>query len=205
MAQRAGPLAALRVLEFGQIAAGPFTGSLLADLGADILTCTPSYAVRLGEAIAEAGVELLRERFDVDVNGATLGNSDEGIRISGGAAANTIGGSGAGNTIAFNGGRGVSVSAGINPIRGNAIFANGNIGIDLLNNGVTANDAGDADLGPNGLQNFPVLTAATNSGVTTVDGTLNSMAATTFTLEFFANPTYFFDIGVGDHVLRLQI
>jgi succinate---hydroxymethylglutarate CoA-transferase len=33
----AGPLAGLRVLEFGQIAAGPFAGSLLADLGADVV------------------------------------------------------------------------------------------------------------------------------------------------------------------------
>jgi crotonobetainyl-CoA:carnitine CoA-transferase CaiB-like acyl-CoA transferase len=33
----AGPLAGIRVLEFGQIAAGPFTGSLLADLGADVV------------------------------------------------------------------------------------------------------------------------------------------------------------------------
>ncbi len=32
-----GPLHGLRVLEFGQIAAGPFTGSLLADLGADVV------------------------------------------------------------------------------------------------------------------------------------------------------------------------
>jgi crotonobetainyl-CoA:carnitine CoA-transferase CaiB-like acyl-CoA transferase len=32
-----GPLAALKVLEFGQIAAGPFAGSLLADLGADVV------------------------------------------------------------------------------------------------------------------------------------------------------------------------
>ena len=31
------PLAGVRVLEFGQIAAGPFTGSLLADLGADVV------------------------------------------------------------------------------------------------------------------------------------------------------------------------
>jgi crotonobetainyl-CoA:carnitine CoA-transferase CaiB-like acyl-CoA transferase len=30
-------LAGLRVLEFGQIAAGPFAGSLLADLGADVV------------------------------------------------------------------------------------------------------------------------------------------------------------------------
>jgi len=34
---RSGPLAGLKVLEFGQIAAGPFTGSLLADLGADVM------------------------------------------------------------------------------------------------------------------------------------------------------------------------
>lgn len=33
----AGPLAGLRVLELGQIAAGPFAGSLLADLGADVV------------------------------------------------------------------------------------------------------------------------------------------------------------------------
>lgn len=32
-----GPLAGLRVLEFGQIAAGPFCGLLLADLGADVV------------------------------------------------------------------------------------------------------------------------------------------------------------------------
>ena len=30
-------LSGLRVLEFGQIAAGPFAGSLLADLGADVV------------------------------------------------------------------------------------------------------------------------------------------------------------------------
>ena len=32
-----GPLSGVKVLEFGQIAAGPFTGSLLADLGADVV------------------------------------------------------------------------------------------------------------------------------------------------------------------------
>ena len=32
-----GPLSGLKVLEFGQIAAGPFAGSLLADLGADVV------------------------------------------------------------------------------------------------------------------------------------------------------------------------
>lgn len=37
MQQPRGPLAGLRVLEFAQIAAGPFTGSLFADLGADVV------------------------------------------------------------------------------------------------------------------------------------------------------------------------
>jgi len=34
---RHGPLAGIRVLEFGQIAAGPFAGMLLADMGADVV------------------------------------------------------------------------------------------------------------------------------------------------------------------------
>src|SRR5712692_2248114 len=37
MPENRGPLSGLRVLEFGQIAAGPFAGSLLADLGADVV------------------------------------------------------------------------------------------------------------------------------------------------------------------------
>lgn len=32
-----GPLSGVKVLEFGQIAAGPFAGMLFADLGADVV------------------------------------------------------------------------------------------------------------------------------------------------------------------------
>ena len=42
-----------------------------------------------------------------------------------------------------------------NAILGNSIHSNGSLGIALDNDGVTANDAGDADVGPNNLQNFP--------------------------------------------------
>jgi hypothetical protein len=50
------------------------------------------------------------------------------------------------------------------------------------------NDPGDADTGPNGAQNYPVLTAAGAGTSTTVLGTLNSTAGDTFRIEFFASP-----------------
>jgi uncharacterized repeat protein (TIGR01451 family) len=117
-----------------------------------------------------------------------------GVVILRSASNNLIGGAapGAANLIAFNAGPGVAVSGGNvptgNQIIGNAIFANGALGIDLNSDGVTANDAGDADTGPNNLQNFPVLTSATPSGGNTVvQGMLQSTILTTFNIQFFAN------------------
>ena len=123
------------------------------------------------------------------------GNAQDGVRFSGAAARNIVGGTGAGagNVIAFNGLNGVALepAAGAgNAIRGNSIALNAALGIDLGADGVTANDAGDLDLGPNGLQNFPVLTDARfESGVTTIDGTLNSIGDATYRLDFFLNDT----------------
>jgi CSLREA domain-containing protein len=116
---------------------------------------------------------------------ATLGNAFEGIFISGGVATSVHG-----NTIAYNGSPGVGVMFGTtgNAIRGNAIFANDGLGIDLSNNspydGVSPNDTGDVDTGSNDLQNAPTLQSMVG---TTVQGVLASSANTTFTLEIFGS------------------
>ena len=134
-------------------------------------------------------------KIGTDVTGAqALGNGRNGVFIVGAwASDNTIGGTAAGaaNTIAFNAGDGVLVDGGVgNAITRNAIFANGNLGIELVNGG-------------NHLQPAPVLTGATTeNGVTTVTGTLTAAANTTFTIELFTNtvcnPSGY---GEGEHFL----
>lgn len=97
------------------------------------------------------------------------------------------------NRIAFNTGNGILIGTSPtdgdakNTIERNSIFSNGGLAIDLGNNGVTSNDANDADTGPNLLQNYPVLRLAT-SATRKIRGKLLSTPNTTFTLEFFKNP-----------------
>ncbi len=112
-------------------------------------------------------------------------------------SSNTIGGTapGAANVIAFNGGDGVevvtflSLASRSHRILSNSIYSNGGLGIDLSPDGITANDAGDADTGSNDLQNKPVLTSATTSGATTIKGKLNSTPKKIFLVQFFSNPS----------------
>ena len=83
------------------------------------------------------------------------------------SSAATVGGvaAGAGNILARNAADGVVVAGGVGSvIRGNSIFGNGGLGIDLSDNGRSPNDLTDSDAGPNLTQNFPVLIAATISG-----------------------------------------
>ncbi|MEI2722663.1 MAG: VWA domain-containing protein [Verrucomicrobiota bacterium] len=97
------------------------------------------------------------------------------------------------NVIANSSASGISVAAALlntnNTIRGNAIFANGTLGIDLGATGVTVNDANDTDTGANGLQNFPTLSLATSNSPTEVKltGSLASAANTTYAVDFYAN------------------
>ncbi len=117
-----------------------------------------------------------------------LGNGSAGVSMD--ADDNAVGGtvSGAGNTIAHNAGAGVVVLGSGDAVRGNSIYSNAALGIDLGGDGVTPNDAGDGDAGGNRLQNFPVLTGASGSpSSTTVVGTLDSTQFTVFTIEFFGS------------------
>ncbi|MFL6278125.1 MAG: BACON domain-containing protein [Blastocatellia bacterium] len=118
-------------------------------------------------------------------------NGADGIFLLNSANNNQIGGvTGEGNLIAYNLGAGVGIETGTgNAILTNTITANHGLGIDLAPDGVNANDTGDGDSGPNNLQNYPVLQTANSlvGGGATVQGTLNSTASATFTIQFFAN------------------
>lgn len=95
-------------------------------------------------------------------DGSALGNSRDGVRVD----------SGEGNRI-----------------KQNAISFNDGLGIDLDGDGASANDAGDLDPGPNGLQNKPIIGRATTGRAgTTIKGSLNSTPNETFIVEFYANP-----------------
>ncbi len=148
-----------------------------------------------------SGNEVEGNYVGTDVTGQEdVGNSGIGVAVLDGSG-NTIGGTAAGapNVMAFNGRDGAAVvspggtNAG-NAFLSNSIFSNGHLGIDLgvangYDDGLTPNDPGDADAGPNGLQNFPELgSAVASNGTTTVEGTLDSTPSSTFTVQFFSNP-----------------
>ena len=126
---------------------------------------------------------------------ADLGNGVDGVLISD-APDNTIGGAqaGEGNVIAFNDFSGVAVGSSpedtsvSNSIRGNEIYSNGALGIDIGDDGVSANDDLDADAGPNNFQNFPVITSAlATESSTRIVGSLGSLPNEEYTLDFYAS------------------
>ena len=99
--------------------------------------------------------------------GNTIGNNGgDGVLVTNGASQTTIGGpaTGSGNTITNNGASGVRVdsSAGNgNLVDPNKIFGNALLGIDIGEPGPAPNDIGDADEGPNRLQNYPEIVSRT--------------------------------------------
>lgn len=124
-----------------------------------------------------------------------VGNYDD-VALQNSATGNFIGGvsAGAGNVIAFAGWTGVILynpGTTNNSIRGNSIFNNPYLGLHLVGASdfypyVTTNDVGDADTGPNNLQNFPVITNAFGYAAgTIVLGKLNSATNRSFLIDVY--------------------
>jgi hypothetical protein len=136
---------------------------------------------------------VLGNRIGVDQDESPFGNID-GIRIVD-SHSNILGGDGNGiNEIAYNSNAGVAVEAITaisNLIVGNHLFDNVRMGIDLGSDGVTPNDLGDTDSGPNDLQNFPELTSARKSAVghlTRISGRFQGEPNRLYTISFYRIP-----------------
>lgn len=147
----------------------------------------------VGQAISNAIV--FGNRIGTTADGTQpLGNGD-GILLSASASGISIGGLSPGdsNVIAFNRGAGVYLNGNggdRNRFRGNSIHDNGGLGIDIGNPGPQPNDPSDADLGVNGLQNFPIIQSVSiAAGSVTIHGKFDSMPATTFDLDFYSSPS----------------
>lgn len=153
-----------------------------------------------GIAITPGGFEptgknqIQGNNIGVDATGTDpIPNGRNGVFING--VNNLIGGPGAGNVIAQNKGDGVLVvganSKG-NVIRGNSLYGNAGLAIGLLTQGnsdgtIIPNDPLDLDLGPNNLQNFPVLaSAATTDSASVISGTLNTAPSLAFIIDVYA-------------------
>lgn len=131
-------------------------------------------------------------RFD-----QVLGNGRSGIAVTGINAQIGSGTPDEANTIANNGYAGpgfpgvLVTSTGIS-IRNNRIDNNSGLGIDLspsqfVADGVTANDCFDQDVGPNGLQNFPLLNPPEidGEGTVTITGALISRPSNSYVVDFY--------------------
>ena len=138
-------------------------------------------------AFEAEGTRIVGTAIGVDASGGPLGNGI-GILIRDGARGTEIGGGSSVevNRIAFNSGAGVEIQSsagGGNTVRGNSIFENGTLGIDLGGDGPTENAAPDA-AGPGVHPNFPVLTKVTPYSV---EGTIDAAPSTNYSLDFFTN------------------
>jgi hypothetical protein len=127
---------------------------------------------------------------DAVVEGNTITHNIYGVGGNGGTMLITK------NVVAFNRSTGIDVAGAgsVFTISKNEIYSNQDIGINLRPDaewvaGVTPNDPGDTDVGPNTLINFPVLiSAVATPGKLIVRGTIDTPNPSTITIEFFSNP-----------------
>ena len=120
-------------------------------------------------------------------SGTALGNGGSGVHIANSSNNNFI----EINTIAYNAGDGVTVTATAtslgNTIWENSIHDNAGHGIDLGDDGATANDPTDSDSGPNFLQNYPSdITFATRGDIASVRFQLYATANRSYVVDFYS-------------------
>ncbi len=148
-------------------------------------------------------------KIGVTASGAAAGNGTSGIRFTGvsGVKGAVVGGIGAGegNTIAYNTGNGIVLNGFSTNItvRGNAMHDNTGLGFAYGASAIpTPNDLPsdlDGDTGGNGLQNFPQRTTLTRCDASSAQATyLWSAANTTYTVDFYANPSGRDPTGYGE-------
>ena len=139
------------------------------------------------------------------VNDVVIYNNTIGLDIIGNSAPNTdgihvdnsnfvtIGGMSANqpNDIGNNSVNGVtivgSVTTGVD-LSANSIHENGGIGVDINLDGATANDPGDTDSGPNGVQNYPELVQAFycgDSAKTMIEYDVSFESGFNYAVQFF--------------------
>lgn len=122
--------------------------------------------------------------------GTGLGNRAGGIAIQN-ASRTRVGGTSPaeGSVIAGNGGPGVAMlgSGRGNTVRANPIHDNEGLGIDLGGDGVTLNDADDADAGPNDLLNTPLSVSVDHDATGTRISAILHPSDGSETIDFYAN------------------
>jgi hypothetical protein len=178
---------------------------LVSDAGSMIDSCVvsgnsiDSHVIVLGNY--DAGIAVSASK-NVSIEGCAIGtnaartgsNPNQGFGVQ---VLDSVGTLIKNNTIAYNALDATSSFAGVyvdnggsgNSIEANSIYSNNGLGIRLgPDTSPLPNDPGDTDTGPNGLQNYAVLTSATTSSSgTTVKGTFNGKPNATFRLELFSN------------------
>jgi CSLREA domain-containing protein len=150
-----------------------------------------------GDGVLFNGTTLESGNWDADGNFIgtdptgtdNLGNGGAGVDIGANLEGALAIGQNAKNTIAFNAGAGIKVMGGLfSEYAGNSIYSNGGIGIDINGDGVTPNDAKDADAGPDRQQNFPVLSNPVfSNNILTMTVNLNSTPSHTFRINYYSN------------------
>ena len=152
----------------------------------------------IGTLGASSTINITNNLIGVAADGTTArGNTGNGIKNTNVPGTILIGSDGNGNIIAHNGADGViveSVAGTTAAILANSIHTNTGVGIDLESTpGVTANDSGDGDTGPNNLLNYPVINSLTAYGTTAIDYDINldvPSDANGYRIDFYKNSVF---------------